>query len=187
MTKSTLRFIIKSVKRMLFVFIILATVIVLPQFSYALSSSTVLDDNQIEQIRNNCINTQATLARVHTSDALLRVNLGRQYDTLSTRLMAPFNSRAALNKLDVTPLVSTTTKFETSLDKFRTSYKNYEETVSSALQTDCKSHPVAFHDTVAEAQEKRKIVADSVTELNRLVAEYKTNFEQFAKEILNGK
>ncbi len=173
-------------KRISFLMLVVILTLVMPQFASALSSRTVLDDNQIEQIRNNCSITQATLSRVHISDALIRVNLGRQYEALSTKLMAPFNSRAALNKLDATNLVGTTTKYENALNNFRTEYQAYEQTVSKALQIDCKNNPASFHETVAEAQEKRKRVSSSVAELNKLIAEYRTNFNQFAKGVSNG-
>ena len=71
---------------------------------------TLLTERQLNLVRSNCATTKTVLERIRANDALVRINLGREYDALSTKLMAPMNSRIALNKLngiDLQPSIST--------------------------------------------------------------------------------
>ena len=54
-------------------------------------SSLLLTDDQIVLIKTNCLDTQSTLQRVHSSDALARFNLGQQYNIISGRTLYIFN------------------------------------------------------------------------------------------------
>jgi hypothetical protein len=58
----------------------------------------ILDDAQISHIRTRCVDVQSFLSRLRANDGLRRVNLGQQYETISTRLMAPMTSRFDENR-----------------------------------------------------------------------------------------
>jgi hypothetical protein len=145
----------------------------------------VLNDEQISLIRTNCINAQSTLQRVHASDALTRVNLGQRYETISTKLMAPLNSRIALNRLDNVELTKTTADFNAELDNFRTLYQQYEQTTLRAIQINCVNQPVSFYDTITLARSHRAAVHESVLKMSGLLKQYGTQFEAFKSTVLN--
>lgn len=140
-----------------------------------------MTEAHIERIRNNCIEAQSTLSQLHASDALLRVNRGQVYESISTKLMAPFNSRITLNKLDSVNLVTITTTYERQLSEFRANYQQYEEAMSSTLKLNCTNQPVAFYDSVADTRAKRKKVNESTLTLQKTIGDYKNEFEAFAK------
>ena len=142
-----------------------------------------MTEAHIERIRANCIEAQTTLTQLHTSDAGLRVNRGQIYESISTKLMAPLNSRITLNKLDGATLVTITATYENQLTDFRTKYQQYEESMSKILKLDCQKQPVAFYDGVGETRELRKYVHDSSVALQKTIQEYKTEFEVFAKKV----
>lgn len=146
--------------------------------------TAVLDDTQIERIRSNCLNVQSTLERVHASDALARVNLGQRYENISTKLMAPLNSRIALNRLDNVELTKTTVDFNAELANFRTLYQQYEQTMLRSIEINCRDQPVSFYDTIVLARDHRKAVHDSVTKLSSLLTQYGTQFETFKTKVL---
>lgn len=146
--------------------------------------SMVLTDDQIGFIRSNCLDVQSTLERVHASDALTRVNLGQRYENISTKLMAPLNSRIALNRLDNVDLTKTTADFNAEVDNFRSLYQQYEQTMLRAIQINCKNQPVSFYDTITLAREHRAAVHDSVIKLSDLLKQYGTQFESFKSELL---
>lgn len=133
----------------------------------------------IERIRANCVEAQSVLRRLHASDGLLRVNRGQLYELISTKLMAPMNSRIALNRLDGMGLVSITANYERQLDAFRLSYKEYEESMSATLEIDCTNQPVAFYDKVNESREKRQRVNEHTLVLHKTIGDYRTEFEAF--------
>lgn len=151
------------------------------------TASYALTDAQIAQVRTRCVEVQGALTRIRANDGLRRVNLGQQYETISTRLMAPFNSRVALNKLDGVELTKTTVDFNKQLDVFREKYRVYEQDISSVIDMKCQDQPVSFYDGVMKARSERAAVKESVEKLNGLLAEYNAKFEDLAKIALSKK
>jgi hypothetical protein len=147
--------------------------------------TVVLDDAQIERIRTNCLDVQSTLERVHASDALARVNLGQRYENISTKLMAPLNSRIAFNRLDNVELTKTTVEFNTELNNFRSLYQQYEQTMLRAIQLECRDQPVGFYDTISLARDHRLAVHESVLKLGGLLKQYGVQFEVFKSKVLS--
>jgi hypothetical protein len=141
----------------------------------------LMTEAHIERIRSNCVEAQSTLNQLHASDALLRVNRGQLYESISTKLMAPFNSRVTLNRLDGIGLVSVATDYERQLVTFRLNYQQYEEAMSRALRINCTAQPVAFYDAIADTRAKRKITNASTQVLHTTIHDYKNEFEAFAR------
>lgn len=146
-----------------------------------------LTDAQIEQIRTNCLAVQATLGRIHANDGLTRVNLGRQFDYISSRLMAPLNARIAVNKLDGVDLAKTTVDYNDEYKKFDAAYRDYERTLSSAMNLNCTNQPVVFYDTLVEAHDKRAAVHTNLLKLEDLVRQYREQFVVFSENTLRNK
>ena len=168
------------------VILVIATVMGL-FFKVSAQSDNEISDEQISLIKLNCLSTKETLNRIHASDALLRVNMGQIYESISTKLMAGFDGRVVGNNLNGVELVDVSSDYESTLNKFRADYIKYEENLSSALAIDCSKQPVSFYDSVASARLKRKQVNVDVKELNRLINLYEeavNNIEEDFK-ILN--
>jgi len=155
--------------------------------SLAHAQAAPMTETHIERIRSNCVEAQSTLTQLHASDAGLRVNRGQLYELISTKLMAPFNSRVALNRLNGASLVTVATSYESQLAAFRTLYQQYEEAMSGTLRINCKNQPVAFYDSVNDTRTKRKKVNESTLLLQQTVEQYKAEFEKFAKTIPESK
>ena len=96
------------------------------------------DTTVVDNLRTRCDDIQSSLRRLHTSDALLRVNVGQTYNTLSARLMARLNSRLALNRIDSRELVDISGKFDQLRGDFASDYNTYESSFSALLKIDCK-------------------------------------------------
>lgn len=139
-----------------------------------------MTEEHIARIKANCLEAKSTMNRLHASDALLRVNRGQLFESISTKLMAPFNSRVAINQLDSGKLVSITSVYGKELDGFRTDYQQYEEAMSHVLQLDCTKQPVAFYDGVTDARKKRDAVHTRAEALQKATRDYKEAFEAFA-------
>ncbi len=164
--------------------LIIATTLVLlvgPVVRAEDQSSLFLTDDQINQIRSNCLDVQSTLQRIHSADALARFNLGQQYNIISTKLIAPMNGRVALNKLDGVAMAQTSVDFNHEIDQFSSMYQQYEETMQRALQINCKDQPVSFFDTLNLARDHRAAVRASVDKINKLLKQYRAQFEALRK------
>jgi len=136
----------------------------------------LMTEAHIAKIRSNCVEAQSTLNQLHTSDALLRVNQGQLYELISTKLMAPFNARVALNKMDASKLLTASNNYDQELAAFRANYKLYEEAMSRTLKINCLNEPVAFYDSVTETRAKRKTVHSNVVNLSTDIQDYKAEF-----------
>jgi hypothetical protein len=145
-------------------------------------ASSSLSEEHSNRIRQNCVKSQTTLYQLHASDGLLRNNQGQQYELISTKLMAPLNSRIALNRLSGLKLTATSLEYDRQLSNFRSSYKTYEEGMSRVLKIDCVGQPEEFYNGVNETREKRQKLHGDVVTLNALLQTYKEDFEAFAKE-----
>jgi len=146
------------------------------------AQSAPMTEAQIERIRTNCIEAQTTLRQLHTSDTVQRVDRGRTYETISTKLMAPFNSRVSLAKADGSKLTAITSRYERELNEFRAVYLTYEEALSNVLKINCTNQPVAFYDAVADARTKRKVVYEKTQALKKSIQDYRAEFGIFKAE-----
>lgn len=153
----------------------------LPIFK-ALATDDNMSDQQIIQIRSSCSSAKATLNQLHTSDALLRVNMGQIYESMQTKLMDRFNSRAGSSGYAVSDLAAVTSKYEAILDTFRSDYKKYEEQLAASLSIDCSKQPVAFYDAVLLARADREQVYDDVMKLNSYIDQYQSAIKQFESD-----
>jgi hypothetical protein len=141
-----------------------------------------LSEDHINRIRQNCVNAKTTLDRLHVSDALLRYDRGKLYEQISTKLMAPLNSRIAINRLEGLKLTALSLEYDNTLDDFRASYQQYDEAMTQALAIDCASKPAEFYESVANTREKRQKLHSHTLSLNNLLQSYKNEFEAFVKK-----
>ncbi len=141
-----------------------------------------MTDQQIELIRSSCLSTKSTLNQLHVSDALLRVNRGQIYESMSTKLMERFNSRTSNNRYNNSELVAATASYGQALDKFRLDYIDYEQQLSLAINADCSNQPVVFYDAVASARNKRNQVHADVSQLNQYIDQYQLALDKFEKD-----
>lgn len=174
----------QSRRMFLFALVSIVTISSLGLFSSVHAQTvTPMSGEQTERIRSNCTDAQASLSRLHASDALLRVNRGQLYESLLTKLMAPFNGRASANRLDSATLITITGDFERELNQFRVSYISYEESLSSILAMNCTSQPVVFYNAVNDSRAKREVVHVHTKNLEKMLISYQTTFETLAKTI----
>lgn len=155
-----------------------ASVSLVSQPTHALSRA-ILTDAQIESIQANCQLAKVHLNTLHNNDAVLRVNLGERYINIARRLMAPLNSRIALNGLDGVDMAKTTVLYNQGYLDFSKAYADYKTSVEAAIRTDCTSQPVEFYTAIGKAQLYRGQVAESVAEMYRLGRQYRAQLTEF--------
>lgn len=163
--------------------LVVATLVGGVLFSMAVSAEDVapMTDEHIARIRANCVDAQAALFQLHASDAGLRVNRGQIYESISTKLMAPFNSRIVLNRISDENLLTTAAEYDKQLLAFRQQYQQYEEAMSATLRINCVNQPVAFYDRVADTRAKRKLTHETTVELHKTIQKYSSEVETYAK------
>lgn len=145
---------------------------------FANEASTITDE-QLVQVRSRCSEIKTTLRQLHANDAVVRVNRGKLYERLSSKLMAPLNSRIALNKLNGQDLVSVTSEYEQHLIAFRAAYREYEESLSSLININCLTQPARFYTMLEDVRSKRELVYEGVNVLERDIVNYRAAFNAF--------
>lgn len=138
-----------------------------------------MTNEHIQRIKDNCRAATQTLRQIRASDGLLRVNRGQLYDLISTKLMAPMNSRLAINRLDASQLISVTASFDRTLNEFRSHYQTYGAQLLSTIQTDCQQKPVEFYEGVKKAREQRAKINELIKSLVHYIAQYDQKFNEF--------
>lgn len=146
------------------------------------SAAEPLDDTRIEIIRQNCSDAQVTLQRVLRSDTASRVNRGRAYEE-TIKLLAAFNSRAALNTYNIPDLIESTASFEAEFVAFKATYIKYDESLKNTLRIKCTEQPVTFYDSLTKTRELRAALAVHITSMNRLLDTYDTGLTRITGEI----
>lgn len=139
----------------------------------------VMDQAQIDRILTSCSTSHNTLNQLHSSDTLLRVNMGQMYESIMTKLMQGFNGRVAGNDFNNSSLTVISDEYGNVLDRFRSDYIKYEEHLSKAIGIDCYRQPVAFYDAVNIARKDRIQVHDDVNKLNQSIDKYKEAVKKF--------
>ena len=140
-------------------------------------------ETPISRLQANCDKIHSTLRRIHTHDALLRVNIGQMYNGISVRLMARLNSRLALNRIDSSKLVEISNRFEEYRKGFTDSYSKYEAALSTVIRGGCKTYPAKFYEDLLTARSEREILAQNVKSMNDSIIEYQVAVEQLKQDL----
>lgn len=168
--------------------VIIASIVValLGVWSYqtVYAATTILSQAQIDAIKNACQASQSNLQRLQQSDRLLRVNLGQNYDSIARSLMAPLNSRMAINGLNGVDLATTTVDFDTAFAKFRSDYTAYDDSLQKAIAVNCTTNPVDQYRAIEDARQARQTVFDDTKTMQGLLKNYKNQIKEFEKSQL---
>ncbi|MGB4762835.1 MAG: hypothetical protein WBP12_05785 [Candidatus Saccharimonas sp.] len=158
---------------------ILAVLVFVGPVAYADDQlTTVLTGNETSLIRTNCASVQSAMMRLHANDALARVHLGQGYESISTRLMTPMNSRVVVQKFDGSALIKTAADFNARLDQFRSEYQRYDQVVTKAIQMKCENDPQGFYNYIVQAREYRASVRESVVTLGDYITQYRLQVDE---------
>jgi len=139
-------------------------------------AAATITPEKIARIRARCIENQATLNRLHQTDAFLRNDRGNLYRTISDKLMVPLNRRLAANRLDGGPLLTITSDYNAQYRKFYSAYIEYDNALSKVLEIDCDREPVAFYNALLDAREKREALSVINLAIKDLIRQYGTAF-----------
>ena len=134
---------------------------------------------KIEKIKTHCTENQATLNRLHQTDAFLRTNRGELYRTISDKLMVPLNRRLASNQLDAGSLLTITADFNAEYRVFFDAYIQYDNAMTHLLTIDCNKEPVTFYNALTSAREKRVILSESNQAIQDYIRAYGVEFTDF--------
>ena len=135
---------------------------------------------QGQKIVRECKNIQNQLGRLRSNDALIRVNLGQNYEVISSRLMANLNTRIVSNKLNGSELVALSAEFSENLEYFR---EIYERDLTKLSHMDCSKAADKFYDQLEIVRYQRSELNFNTTKLHEIAEEYQKALERFEETI----
>ena len=139
--------------------------------------------DQLATISSNCRQIQSTLQQLSFNDTLARVNQGQLYEEISTDLMAPMNSRIALNHYDGSNLLTTAATYANQIDIFRQSYSAYANALQTVLSNNCKDAN-KFYTQLMTARQARMELSQTVSDMNESITKYRSQFGDFSDRAL---
>lgn len=145
-------------------------------------STTPLTPDQQQHVEDNCSLIKNTLNQLQVSDALLRVNRGQFYESMSSKLMMVFNARLSNNGIDSSNFVAVTTAYNATLNSFRNDYQAYEQQLSNTIAIDCTTQPASFNTAILSSESLRNKVHSDVINLNQDIANYQSLLTNFSTQ-----
>lgn len=141
--------------------------------------AVTITPEKTDKIKAHCVENQATLNRLHQTDAFLRTNRGELYRTIGDKLMVPLNRRLASNQLDAGNLLTITADYNKEYRTFFNAYIQYDNAMTKLLGIDCAKEPVTFYNALLEAREKREILSASNRAIQEYIRTYGAEFTDF--------
>jgi hypothetical protein len=145
------------------------------------ATAFALDNTQRAMVTSGCIGARSSLQRLEVSDTLLRNNLGQEYESINSRLMLRYNSRAAAANLDITMLAQIKAKYASTLATFRQDFIAYDQALTATIAIDCTAQPEQFYTAVTDLRAKRTALHTDTVQLNQFIADYGSAVDVFAK------
>lgn len=146
------------------------------------NAATTITPEKVTRIRNRCVENQAALNRLQTTDAFLRNDRGNLYRTIADKLMVPLNRRIASNSLDAGPLLTITSDYDDEYSRFFDAYVEYDNALTKLRSTDCDREPVAFYNALLDARDRRIKLSASNQAIRELIRQYGLAFTNFKTE-----
>jgi len=151
-------------------------------FGMKASAATTITPEKVARIRMRCVENQAVLNRLQTTDVFLRNDRGNLYRTISDKLMVPLNRRIAANSLDAGPLLKITSDYNEEYSRFFDAYVVYDNSLSKLRSINCDREPVAFYNALLDTRDKRAKLAASNQAIRELIRQYGLAFTNFKTE-----
>lgn len=136
-------------------------------------------EEQISKVASGCADIKKHLTKLHSTDALKRVNLGQIYESISSDMMAKLNTRIVMNKLNGSELVSSAADFSENMKYFRENYKIYEQELKKLQDMDCASNGREFYLQLEKVRYQRKELNYNVSKLKEIANDYKKQLTTF--------
>ena len=132
-----------------------------------------LSDEQIGNISTNCASIKLRLKQIQKNDARSRVNLGAQFEIISTNLMMNLNLRLVKNNIANANVSRQQTDFAAERESFKSDYISYSQELEKLISINCKDEPQNFYDQLETVRSRRATVAGHVKRLSEMAAEHR--------------
>ncbi len=142
-----------------------------------------LSDSEIGAISQNCASIKIHLQRIQKDDAKNRVNLGSQYETITTNLMLNLNLRLVKNNISNPYLSEQQATFASERTRFKDDFIGYSQEFENLLNINCKDEPVKFYRQLELVREKRADIKASMDRLNGILVVHRQSILELKESL----
>lgn len=175
---------VKSIKSSIFsisILTIFGVSLIFSPFAMAENKKIDFSDEKAHKIVSECQKIKGQIGKTRSNDALMRVNLGQSYETISDKLMVNLNTRIASNKLNGSKLVEKTAEFNENVIYFRENYQKYEKELTKLSDMKCSDKDIAktFYEQLEKVRYLRSELNYNTTKIAEISKEYKDALREF--------
>lgn len=136
------------------------------------ADSTILDNDQIGAISQNCATIKQSLRALQRTDARTRSYLGSAYE----RMLSDFITPMDLRLINVNQPNATLTTIHSDIiearQQFVHDYTVYSQKLEELITHDCQNDPQNFYHTLEDTRAKRATLEKSTENIRRLLADH---------------
>lgn len=121
---------------------------------------------------SHCDTIKSNLGLVQRDDAKIRVYLGAYYEAILTKYITPLNVKLVEQNLSNAKLIDNQNAFAETKEIFAKDFTKYQQMLEELVKMDCKSEPERFYKELVDVRQRRKIMAQDVLKMRRLISEH---------------
>ena len=130
---------------------------------------SAISEAQKNAIVDHCVAIRIDLNALLHSNAAMWGSLMKHYDKILNKFITPLNVRLVENTLSNDSLINNQNSFAKMKATFTIDYVEYQKALDSLIGVDCKKEPERFYRKLDGVREKRKIVAEDVAKMKKMM------------------
>lgn len=147
------------------------------------SAEEDVNKSKYDLLKAKCQSVKLTLRQVNINDSVVRVNFGRNYETILRNVINPVNVRLVSNGFNASKLLDDKEIFEKELEAFRNDYIDYKNSIEHLLKQDCTENTDRFYSDLIVIRQKKRVIREHMTTLEQYINQYQIDLG----ELQNGK
>lgn len=136
------------------------------------ADSSILDNDQIGAISQNCASIKQSLRALQRTDARARSYLGSAYEKALSDFITPMDLRLINVGQPNATLTTIHSDIITARQEFVHDYTVYSQKLEELITHDCQNDPQNFYHTLEDTRTKRATVEKSTEKIRRLLGDH---------------
>ena len=150
------------------------------------ADSSILDNDQIGAISQNCASIKQSLRALQRTDARTRSYLGSAYEKTLSDYITPMDLRLINVGQPNAALTTIHSDIIAARQEFVHDYTVYSQKLEELITHDCQNDPQNFYHTLEDTRSKRATVEKSTDKIRRLLGEHLTAVKKIENNLGEG-
>lgn len=133
-------------------------------------------------VSERCDLVKSVLGQQRKRDLVSRINRGRAYQNAITQQQA-LVTRLRNNQLNADSYASQANDIQSGVDRFRSAYTQYDDSIGALLQIDCAQKPNEFINQLEKVRVQRAVVGERITSIENSMTAFRNHVVTLQSEI----